>query len=54
MARGETWLGLPTTITPARVGYVAAEFTTYRWVERIVRLMRIGRASCRERVYVLV
>ena len=38
MACSVPWLGLPTTSTPARVGYVASEFTTYRWVERLVKL----------------
>ena len=40
MARCENWLGLPTTVSPARVVYVAAEFTRFRWVERCVQLMR--------------
>lgn len=36
-ARGEPWLGLATH-RPARVGYVAAEFTAYRFLERCVQL----------------
>lgn len=38
-ARGELWLGL-NTHEPARVGYVAAEFTSYRFLERCVQLFR--------------
>lgn len=38
MACGDEWLGLPTVAAPARVGYLAAEFTRYRWVERLVSL----------------
>lgn len=39
LSRGEPWLGLATSSRPMRVGYVAAEFTTYRWVERLVQLL---------------
>jgi hypothetical protein len=39
MARCEPWLGMPTTSKPARVGYIACEFMTFRWVERLVQLM---------------
>lgn len=36
-ALGHPWLGLPVG-RPARVGYVAAEFTAYRFLERCVQL----------------
>jgi len=37
-ARGEPWLGLHGSGRPLRVGYLAAEFTRYRWWRRCVRL----------------
>lgn len=39
LSRGAPWLGLETSSRPMRVGYIAAEFTTYRWVERLVQLL---------------
>lgn len=38
IAHGEPWLGWSTGSKPRRVGYVAAEFTSYRFMQRCVQL----------------
>ncbi|MEQ1833004.1 MAG: AAA family ATPase [Candidatus Eisenbacteria bacterium] len=43
-ARGEDWLGLPTSDEPMRVLYVATEFTLFRWRQRCVQLFGSGDA----------
>jgi len=44
IARGEPWLGWCTSPRPRRVGYLAAEFTAYRFLERCTRQFA-GRAT---------
>jgi len=43
MARGEPWMGLATSGSPVRVGYLALEFDNYRWVQRCVQVFGDGR-----------
>lgn len=39
LTRGSSWLGMQTGARPVRVGYIAAEFSRFRWWQRCVRLL---------------